>query len=118
VNRPIRNKIIKKYMTNEVRAELDALREMKEVQAFRKLAEEIKQQIETEYHLQTGTVEFSEAKRKAYTTVGGYTDMDGKYTIFGECISGFEVIDKIASLKTDKNHRPYTDVKIKVTEIR
>ncbi|HZH71185.1 MAG TPA: peptidylprolyl isomerase, partial [Mariniphaga sp.] len=68
VNRPIRNKIIRKYMTTEVRAELDALREMKDVQAFRKLADEIKQQIETEYHLQTGTLEFSEAQRKAYST--------------------------------------------------
>lgn len=118
VNRPVRNKIIKKYMTNEVRTELDALREMKDVQAFRKLAEEIKQQIETEYHLQTGLLEFSSAQREAYSTVGGYPELDGKYTIFGECISGFEVIDKIAALQTDKNNRPYTDVKITVTEIK
>lgn len=114
VNRPIRNKIIKKYMTPEVRAELDALREMKEVQAFRDLAERVKDQIETEYRLQTGLLEFSEEQRKAYTTAGGYPDLDGKYTIFGECTSGFEVIDKIASLKTDKNNRPFTDVKISI----
>jgi cyclophilin family peptidyl-prolyl cis-trans isomerase len=46
--------------------------------------------------------------------VGGYPDLDGKFTIFGECISGFDVIDKIAALKTDKNDRPLTDVKITV----
>ena len=101
-------------MTPEVRAELDALREMKEVQAFRDLAERVKDQIETEYRLQTGLLEFSEEQLKAYTTVGGYPDLDGKYTIFGECTSGFEVIDKIASLKTDKNNRPFTDVKISI----
>jgi cyclophilin family peptidyl-prolyl cis-trans isomerase len=39
----------------------------------------------------------------------------GQYTIFGECISGFETIDKIAALKTDENNRPFTDVKITVT---
>ncbi len=115
VNRPIRNKIIKKYLTDEVRAELDVLKEMKEVEAFRKIADEVKQQIETEYSLQTGLLEFSDEQRKAYTTVGGYPDLDGKYTVFGECLSGFDVIDKIASLKTDENNRPFTDVKMTVT---
>ncbi len=118
VNRPVRNKIIKKYFTDEVRAELDALKEMKEVQAFREIADRIKLQIETEYSLQTGLLEFSESQRKAYTTVGGYPELDGQYTIFGECISGFDVIDKIASLKTDENNRPYTDVKMTVTVLR
>lgn len=117
VNRPIRNKIIKKHMNAEVRAELDALREMKEVEAFRELAGKVKDQIETDYHLETGTLEFSEEQREAYTTVGGYPDLDGKYTVFGECISGFEVIDKIADLKTDKNNRPLTDVKIFITQL-
>ena len=115
VNRPIRNKIIKKHMTPDVRAELDALREMKQVQAFREIADRIKQEIETEYYLQTGLLVFSDAQRRAYTTIGGYPDLDGKYTIFGECIEGFDVIDKIASLKTDKNNRPLTDVKITIT---
>lgn len=115
VNRPIRNKIIKKHMNTEVRAELNALREMKEVQAFRELAAQVKDEIETDYSLQTGLLEFSAEQRKAYTTTGGYPDLDGKYTIFGECTSGFEVIDKISSLKTDKNNRPFTDVKIWIT---
>jgi cyclophilin family peptidyl-prolyl cis-trans isomerase len=115
VNRPIRNKIVKKYMTGEVRAELDALKELKQVQEFREIAERVRQQIETEYNLQTGLLLFSEEQRKAYTTIGGYPDLDGKYTIFGECISGFETIDKIASLKTDENNRPLTDVKIQIT---
>jgi cyclophilin family peptidyl-prolyl cis-trans isomerase len=118
VNRPVRNKIIKKYLTDEVRAELDVLKEMKEFESFRNLADKVKQQIETEYSLQVGLLEFSDEQRKAYTTVGGYPDLDGQYTIFGECISGFGVIDKIASLNTDENNRPFTDVKINVTVIK
>jgi cyclophilin family peptidyl-prolyl cis-trans isomerase len=118
VNRPIRNKIVKKVMNPEVREELGKLKEEKKVKEFRELAQDVKDQIETEYNLQTETIEFSEEQRKAYTTVGGYPDLDGKYTIFGECISGFEVIDKIADLKTDKNNRPFTDVKIKVTILK
>lgn len=117
VNRPIRNAVVKKVMTPAVRAELKKLKDEKKVTEFRDLAQEVKDKIETDYNLQTGTIEFSEEQRKAYTTVGGYPDLDGKYTIFGECISGFEVIDKIAALKTDKNNRPFTDVKITISLI-
>lgn len=118
VNRPIRKKIIEKYMTPEIRAELKQLKEEKKVKEFRAIANEVKDKIETEYSLHTGTLEFTEAQREAYTSVGGYPELDGKYTIFGECISGFDVIDKIAALKTDGNNRPFTDVKIQVKVIK
>lgn len=115
VNRPIRNRIVNKYLNEEVRAQLQQLREEQKVEEFREIADRVRNLIETEYNLQTGVLEFSEEQRKAYTTIGGYPDLDGKYTIFGECISGFETIDKIATLKTDENDRPFTDVKITVT---
>ena len=118
VNRPIRNKIVKKVMTPEIRAQLKELKEEKKVKEFRELAQEVKDEIETEFNLHPETIEFSQEQREAYTTVGGYPDLDGKYTIFGECISGLDVIDKIAALKTDKNNRPYTDVIINVTILK
>lgn len=114
INRPIRNNIVKKYMTPSVRKKLKQLKAEKKVEEFRAIADKIKDQIETEYNLQPEILEFSEEQRKAYTTIGGYPDLDGKYTIFGECLAGFDVIDKIAALKTDKNNRPFTDVKITV----
>ncbi len=115
INRPIRKKITSKYLTPSVRARLKQLKEEKKVSEFRAIADDIKDRIETEYSLHPGTLEFSEAQREAYTSVGGYPELDGKYTIFGECISGFQTIDKIASLKADKNNRPFTDVKITLT---
>lgn len=39
--------------------------------------------------------------------------LDGQYTIFGEVVSGLEIIDKIASVDTDRYDRPYEDVMIK-----
>lgn len=117
VNRPIRNKINATYFTPEIKKKLKQLKAENKVDEFREIADEVKRQIETAYQLQPGKLIFSEAQRKAYTTVGGYPDLDGKYTIFGECISGFEVIDKIAALKTDANDRPLTDVKITVTVV-
>lgn len=117
VNRPIRNKINARYLTPEVKAKLKSLKADKKVDEFRTIADEVKKQIETDYSLSPGKLIFTEEQRKAYTTAGGYPDLDGKYTIFGECISGLDVIDKIAALKTDENHRPFTDVKITVTII-
>ena len=114
VNRPIRNKIVNEVMTPAVREELKKLKEEKKVAEFRELAQQVKDKIEAEYSLNPNVLVFSEQQREAYTTIGGYPDLDGKFTIFGECISGFDVIDKIAALKTDKNDRPLTDIKITV----
>ncbi|MFH0999690.1 MAG: peptidylprolyl isomerase [Bacteroidota bacterium] len=114
VNRPIRNNIVKKIYTDEIKAELKELREQKKVSEFREIADKIKNKIEIEYNLNPNVLKFSDHQRLAYTTAGGYPELDGKYTVFGECISGFDVIDKIVTLKTDENHRPFADVKIKV----
>lgn len=38
--------------------------------------------------------------------------LDGDYTVFGETISGLDVIDKIAAVQTDQRDRPLNDVKI------
>ena len=118
VNRPIRNKAKRSVMTPEVREELKQLKELKMYDEFREMAQDIKDQIETTYNLSPGVLEFSDEQREAYTTVGGYPELDGKFTVFGECISGFEVIDKISELKVDENNRPTTDVIIKVNVIK
>ncbi len=115
VNRPIQKKINAQFLTPEIKAKLKQLKAEKKVDEFRAIVGEVKRQIDTQYQMNREKLEFSEAQRKAYTTVGGYPSLDGKYTIFGECISGFDVIDKIAALKTDENNRPLMDVKITVT---
>ena len=45
--------------------------------------------------------------------------LDGQYTIFGEVTEGLEVIDRIATVETDRYDRPYDDVMIiSVKEIK
>ena len=51
--------------------------------------------------------------REIYKTVGGFPLLDGEYTVFGEVIKGFEVINKIAEFETDYADRPKIDVKIR-----
>lgn len=118
VNRPIRQKIINEVFTPEIKAQLKQLKAEKKVEEFRAIADKVKSDIAARMKLNPNTLKFTAQQRKAYTTVGGYPDLDGKYTIFGECISGFDVIDKISKLKTDENNRPYTDVKITVKIIQ
>ena len=54
---------------------------------------------------------------QAYTTVGGAPHLDGAYTVFGEVLSGMDVIEKIEKAETDASDRPLEDVKIISMEI-
>ena len=51
-------------------------------------------------------IKIPENHRKIYRTIGGTPFLDMNYTVFGEVINGFDVIDKIANAQTDKNNRP------------
>jgi cyclophilin family peptidyl-prolyl cis-trans isomerase len=46
------------------------------------------------------------AQREVYKTLGGTPHLDQDYTVFGELISGLELVDKIAAVKTDASDRP------------
>ena len=60
----------------------------------------------------------TEAERTAYKTIGGTPWLDGQYTVFGETISGLEVIDKIANMSRDANNRPLTDIRMKIELVK
>lgn len=114
VNVPIKRAIQRKYYTPEKKAILDTLRKQKKVKEFREIAEKIKQDIAFDWNANPNKIYMPEEKRNAYINEGGIHHLDKEYTVFGEVIEGFEVIDKIAALPTDGNDRPITDVRIKV----
>lgn len=55
---------------------------------------------------------FTDAQRAAYTTVGGTPHLDGTYTVFGEVVSGMDVVEKIEKTATGAMDRPKEDIKI------
>ena len=59
-----------------------------------------------------GRVKLTPEMREAYKTVGGTPHPDGQYTVFGEVVSGLDVVDAIQQVATDENDRPLTDVRI------
>lgn len=63
-------------------------------------------------------IKIPENHRKVYRTIGGTPHLDMNYTVFGEVISGLDVIDKIAGTATDENNRPLQNIKMKITIIK
>lgn len=62
--------------------------------------------------------EYSEEQKQVYKSIGGVPFLDMNYTVFGEVISGLEVIDKIAESSKDAAYRPYSNVMMKMTLIQ
>ena len=62
-------------------------------------------------------IRFTQEQRKVYKTIGGAPHLDYGYTVFGEVINGFDVLDLIAAVPTDNHSRPLEDIKIKIKVI-
>ena len=63
-------------------------------------------------------IKIPESHRMFYRTNGGDPWLDMNYTVFGEVITGMDVVEKIANAPKDKNNRPLNDIKMTVTLIK
>lgn len=60
------------------------------------------------------------AQREAYKTIGGSPHLDQSYTVFGEVVSGLDIVDKIAAVEVSKGqdlNRPKEDIRIIRTKL-
>jgi peptidyl-prolyl cis-trans isomerase B (cyclophilin B) len=56
----------------------------------------------------------NENQVQTYIEYGGAPHLDGSYTVFGELVSGWDVLDKIAMVQTKPGDRPAVDVRMKM----
>ncbi len=59
-------------------------------------------------------VSYTAQQKEIYRRIGGTAFLDQNYTVFGEVISGLEVLDKIATTPTRPGDRPITDVPMRI----
>lgn len=74
--------------------------------------EELRQKLIQETESSVGEQVVPENMKQDYVTKGGAPHLDGAYTVFGEVISGMDVVEKIQTVETDSHDRPKEDVKI------
>lgn len=60
---------------------------------------------------------YDEEIQKAYMSKGGTSWLDNKHTVFGQVIEGFEVLDALASIKTNFRDQPKETCVIKKINI-
>lgn len=57
-------------------------------------------------------------QREWYKSVGGVPHLDQNYTVYGEIVSGLEMVDRIAAVKKDDKNRPLQDVPMTVSLLK
>lgn len=62
-------------------------------------------------------IKYNEEQRRIYKELGGYPPLDMEYTVFGEVLSGMDVVEKIAKIEKDANDRPVKDVRMTIKMI-
>ena len=70
-----------------------------------------------QYLSTTPDFKLSPEQRSAYKTIGGTPRLDGTYTVFGEVTEGLDIVDRIASEKTDYSDKPLNNITILKTKI-
>ena len=112
-----RKEMMMRDQFNVEKSKFDSIRGKNDPAGFNILLAELRAKVDSMYA--TGPqFTLTDEQREIYSTVGGYPSLDGEYTVFGEVVEGLDVLDKIATVKTNKANRPLEDVRMKIEIIK
>lgn len=109
-NQDIKEKAMQKFFY-PVQAEL-RMQKASNKREYQKHLRKINAQVDSMIRATPGHLLFTKEQRKIYTTEGGCHHLDGNYTVYGELIEGFDVLDAIARQPRDEYDRPKKDIRI------
>jgi len=97
----------------DLREEIIALQQSGDTGAMEEKIKELRPVIEEEFQVSL-TKDVPASRIEAYTTRGGAPHLDDEYTVFGQVVSGMEVVDAIAEQDTDNADKPLEDITMEV----
>lgn len=110
-----KNDLFNEYVSREDQAELRnkfiALNGQENTPEYQLLIDEVVAQLSSEFE-GLDSLRYTSEQKEIYQNIGGAAHLDGEYTVFGEVVSGWDVIDSIALAETDRMARPVDDIKI------
>jgi cyclophilin family peptidyl-prolyl cis-trans isomerase len=120
MNESGRVEAIRAFLSNpkniQYKNKVDSLQKAQNMEALNTVIQEIEVKIKPEIDKKP-KLSFSPEQKKDYTTIGGAPHLDGAYTVFGEVVSGMDIVDKIAAAERDKSDRPLKDISMTVKVI-
>ncbi|GJM28223.1 MAG: peptidyl-prolyl cis-trans isomerase [Cyclobacteriaceae bacterium] len=111
--------LLQKPEHQDLRQEFIELQQTGDATAIQSKLKALQPVIEEEFNV-TLTKAVPVDRIQAYTTKGGTPHLDDEYTVFGQVLSGMEVVDAIANQVTDGMDKPEEDISmvIEVEEMR
>lgn len=104
-------KVVKDSITQQYADDLRQWQKYKENKKISKLNDKLNKQAD-EIMATRKPFMYSQEQSDDYMYNGGVPSLDGLYTVFGEVIEGYDVIEAISNMHTDRNYRPDPDVRI------
>jgi cyclophilin family peptidyl-prolyl cis-trans isomerase len=103
------------YQTDTVQAAMSAFQNLGDKEQTRLYMESVHVAVDKMYKEKyPDAAVINDNQIQTYMEFGGAPHLDGSYTVFGELVSGWDVLDKIAMVQTKPGDRPVLDVRMKM----
>lgn len=107
------------YQSDTVQAAVNAIQNSGDKERVRQYMEVVQKAADDAYNKKYPNADKVNMDQiQTYVDFGGAPHLDGAYTVFGELISGWEVLDMIAAAQTRPGDRPVKDIRMKMRLIQ